>query len=145
MTNPISSIGLDSAIKKMERAADPATHRRGLKKGGRAVLKFILADMPGYPQPRPGQKYIRTHRLERSYRGSRGFPPGALGHIRIMGGTEIETIFGTTVPYAQYVIGRGTQAWMHKGRWWVFQRQIEKRKPEARRLMRDEYFAEVAK
>ena len=59
-----------------------------------------------YPPERPGQKYKRTMKLQRSWRAT-PVPDGA----------RIENISG----YASYVVGDhdgGGQAWMHLGRWW---------------------------
>lgn len=59
-----------------------------------------------YPPHNPGQRYIRTGALGRSWQA------GATGS-----GAKIVN----NRPYASYVVGTGQragQAWMHVGRWW---------------------------
>lgn len=84
-------------------------------------LRTLQASVLPYPSERMGQKYIRTERLGQSL-GS-GFGGGAHGVPDIfeieMAGGALEGRFGTRVGYAEYVIGEGTQAWMHAGRWWT--------------------------
>lgn len=77
--------------------------------------------VPPYPPERMGQKYMRTERLGQSLGSS--FAGGRQGRpdifeVNVSGGM-VEGRFGTRVGYSEYVIGDGTQAWMHAGRWWT--------------------------
>jgi len=45
--------------------------------------------------------------------------------------TEVEGELGMNTPYASMVIGRGTQAPMHQGHWWVFEDVIDANAPGA--------------
>lgn len=59
-----------------------------------------------YPPHNPGQRYIRT---------------GALGRSWQAGATDSGAKIVNNRPYASYVVGTGQragQAWMHVGRWW---------------------------
>lgn len=74
-----------------------------------------------YPSRRPGQRYVRKGRLTASWRYERR----GMGHYAIFNRANRGGRF-----YAGYVVGRGKQAWMHKGRWWVTEDIIEKRIPK---------------
>ena len=77
--------------------------------GGNRIKDFmtrLMTRMKIYPPQRPGQKYVRTYRLQRNWRMEKA---GATGY-RLLNRT----------PYTKYVVGSafGTgQAWMHAGRW----------------------------
>ena len=58
-----------------------------------------------YPAKRAGQRYVRTGRLANSWSAARNQP----------GVWAIKN----SAPYSVYVVGKGTQAWMHVGRWWI--------------------------
>lgn len=95
---------------------------RGIMEGAMKASLELLGDyIPPYPPERIGQKYFRTERLGRSM-GS-GFGGGRTGRPDVfevnMSGNSTEGTYGTRVGYAEYVIGEGTQAWMHVGRWWT--------------------------
>ena len=40
--------------------------------------------------------------------------------------------------YAQWVVDKGKQAWMHRGRWWIAQVEMQKRTPKLRKGIIDE-------
>jgi len=62
----------------------------------------VLPILRLYPPERPGQRYTRTGRLGRGWRGS------AAGQV---------VTFENPVEYAGAVYGDGTQAAVHAGRW----------------------------
>lgn len=76
------------------------------------TLRTIAKSTP-YPARRPKQTYRRTGRLANSFRAVRG---DRLGEWSIQ----------NSALYAQHVIDKEQQAWMHKGRWWTIQ-DIERR------------------
>ena len=99
----------------------------------------------GYPPERPGQRYVRTLRLGKSW------TEGSEGNI-----FEVEaTAFGATGTfgseitdkrgrgYAAYVIGpvageKGErQAWMHSGRWWTLEAKAEGHLERVAEIFRD--------
>jgi hypothetical protein len=90
-------------------------------------LDSLQENVPPYAPERAGQTYQRTERLGRSL-GS-GFGGGAssgkpdIFEVSISG-NAVEGRFGTRVGYAEYVIGEGTQAWMHAGRWWTVKKIV---------------------
>lgn len=63
-----------------------------------------------YPPERPGQKYVRTWRLKLGWLGRRIKP-------------AVWSLENRT-PYAGWVVDQRFQAWMHRGRWWIFQDEI---------------------
>jgi len=69
-----------------------------------------------YPPERPGQQYVRTGRLGRSWKHKRYRKTKS----RVEWGVENKAAQRGRV-YPSYVVGdeQGRQAWMHKGRWWV--------------------------
>ena len=115
----VSVNGLTQLIGRMKSA--PSKMQIFLSDAMRKSLETLREGVPPYPPERMGQKYIRTERLGRSM-GS-GFGGGAQGMPDIfevkMGGGMVEGRYGSRVGYAEYVIGEGTQAWMHAGRWWT--------------------------
>lgn len=66
-----------------------------------------------YPPRRPNQTYIRTGRLANSW----GVQKQSAGKYRIV----------NTAPYAGYVVGARSQAWMHKERWWTVEEILSER------------------
>lgn len=79
-------------------------------------LNVLFDAAPGYPSEPPGSTYARTGKLGVSVRGMAGDVPFGGSRVETMGGS-VKAVWGTTVPYADFVIGY--QAWMHKGRWWT--------------------------
>ena len=115
----VSVQGLSELIGRLKTA--PSKMGIYMNEAMKETLRALQENVPAYPPERMGQKYIRTERLGQSM-GS-GFGGGAMGKPDIfevtMSGGAIEGKFGTRVGYAEYVIGEGTQAWMHTGRWWT--------------------------
>lgn len=63
-----------------------------------------------YPPMRPGQTYVRTGRLGAGW-----------SHERVKAAVY-EVI--NLVEYAGWVVDEHFQAWMHRGRWWIFQDEL---------------------
>lgn len=104
--------GLENLSKEM-----PEIGRRRM----RTILDRVKRIMEAYPSERPGQKYIRTGRMFRSWRinkleNNKGY---SIGNVAMFKGNA----------YPQYVVGDAygtSQAWMHKGRWPNFREVTEK-------------------
>jgi len=84
------------------------------------ILSKVIKHMQRYPPPRPGQRYVRTYRLKRSWKilrfGNSGYQ---ITNNAARKGRQ----------YARYVVGDayGTgQAWMHQNRWPVFRDVVER-------------------
>jgi hypothetical protein len=85
---------------------------------------FDTIEIPPYPPETPDQTYIRTETLGRGL-GS-GFGGGwekqmDIMEVKQLGPGDWTGTLGTKVPYAPYVVGEGTQAAVHQGRWWTLQ------------------------
>ena len=95
----------------------PAIGRRRM----RTILERVKRIMEAYPSERPGQKYVRSGRMFRSWRieklgNNKGY---SLGNVAKFKGNA----------YPHFVVGNayGTgQAWMHRGRWPQFRTVTEK-------------------
>jgi hypothetical protein len=85
-----------------------------VEKGMNKALLYLLGQVPPYPAPSPTSTYRRTGQLGRSIT-TRVEP----------GDDSIVGFIGTNIEYAQYVIDKDEQAWMHKGRWWNLQDVVE--------------------
>lgn len=68
-----------------------------------------------YPAKRPGQAYVRTGRLANSWRAEKR--------------ANAQWTILNTAKYSGYVVGKSHQAWMHKGRWWIFEDEMKKATP----------------
>jgi len=118
------------ANKKMERLrrGTGVTFTRFSRSVGRKVANRhkprLEAALRKYAPKRPGQRYKRTYTMRRGMKVTIRTPrPGFV--MRAF----------NKVPYTQYVVGipdlRMTlggkeQAWMHKGRWWIFGNVVRK-------------------
>jgi len=83
-------------------------------------LESVVKDAQNYPPPLPSQKYKRTY----TFRGS-----WALRKNGMMSFIVQNTAIQKGRYYAHYVMGDGDgkgQAKIHKGRWRVFRKDIEK-------------------
>jgi hypothetical protein len=54
--------------------------------------------------------------------------------VRKLGGGNMEGRFGTHLSYAQYVIGEGTQARVHRGRWYTMKTIAQKSAEKINRI-----------
>lgn len=137
----IDFIGLQREIREMREFGSRAGRaaRSAMEEG----LVFLHSEVPPYSDipKRPDQTYRRTGLLGRSITSMAGGIPGSLSRVRRLFGDDIVGVWGSAVKYAQYVIGRGTQAWFHRDRWYTLQGLIEDNQRElvermARRLFR---------
>lgn len=83
------------------------------------ALEKIAKKARKYPRERPGQTYVRTFTLQRAVKVS----TAGKGSHQI----SIDPV-QRGVHYGKYVVGsaKGTdQAWMHKGRWYLFSELTE--------------------
>lgn len=112
--------GLDEIHKRMQRF--PKEYEQATNKTMEAALYAVQGEVPPYPPQPTGTRYRRTGMLGRSLGVS--FSGGRLGRseiwqIRKLGGGYNEGRFGTSLNYAQYVIGdRGQQSGFMSQYWW---------------------------
>jgi len=89
---------------------------RGMARGARRVWQ----DLPGYPPPPAGSTYRRTGELGRRF---------SVGEVSVSANSATVPI-GNNTPYAGFVVGPDMgsphQAWMHRGRWWQLDKEMEK-------------------
>jgi len=115
-TNAVAS-DLRGLASRLPRKVTNATYDWAME----SVVRQLVAKPP--PPKRPGQRYRRTGRLQ------------ARWHARANGrGVEIYN----EQPYAGYVVGdakRQRQAWMHKGRWYLFADVVKGARPALRQRM----------
>lgn len=120
MSGVVKIEGLDQLIKRME--AYPKALYSRLKTFGNSLLEIVGDEIPAYPPPPQGSKYIRTERLGKSL-GS-GFGGGRMGkpdiyEVKTRAGW-MEATFGTRLSYAPYVVGDpSTQQAGHMRHWWT--------------------------
>ena len=109
----IRLVGFDEFDDKMRRLGNVAQWAKPIM--DKAVL-FVHSQVPAYPAPPSTSRYRRTGTLGRTI----------TTEVKSLG-NDIAGSIGTKTVYAPYVIstekvgGRGPQAWMHKGRWWLLQ------------------------
>jgi len=95
------------------------------------AVAYVVAHIPPYPPANPDSRYRRTGTLGRSI----------TGEVRSPGGRYIGVV-GTDVVYAPWVIsservaGRGPQAYMHRGRWWLFQKAVVALGPDVASILK---------
>lgn len=116
----ISVSGLKELIGRMLGFSLTEKHRM-YAQGMQESLEAIHQGVPPYPPPPAASKYTRTEKLGKGmgsgFGGGKGGPPD-IYQISVSGGA-VEGRFGTSVGYAEYVIGENTQAEVHAGRWWT--------------------------
>jgi hypothetical protein len=92
---------------------------------------YVQSQIPGYPAEPPGSHYRRTGTLGRVLTAAPG--SGAVGVGSRMGQplTRIETlggnvkgVIGGRLEYIGGVVNEGTQARVHRGRWWTLQKVL---------------------
>ena len=112
--------GLDDIMKRVN--ALDGVRKKGADKiiGAHARREAARLRRKRYPPKLPNQQYIRTGRLGRSFFSFRR--GGAYG-VR------------NDTPYGIWVIWRGSQAPIHAGRWWTFQREIESKVKDLKRKL----------
>jgi hypothetical protein len=111
--------GIDEIIKKFNAA--PEKFKTMALDGMSDSLDVIHEAVQPYPAPPSGSKYVRTGRLGASMGSSMGGGVSGAPNIETIkiGSNYIEGKFGSSLSYAEYVIGDGTQAEVHQGRWWT--------------------------
>jgi hypothetical protein len=86
-----------------------------LERAGNEVLKEMEDNVPEYPPPIPSSQYVRTYKLQDALHGEN----------QSMSLNEVEPVQGGVLAhlgageYGPYVVGIGTQAGVHMGRWWT--------------------------
>jgi hypothetical protein len=120
MPTSMETRGLQEIIQRMQKY--PEKLKEGLTAALDAALLILWENVPPYPPPPEGSTYRRTGTLGKTLGTSDG--GGQSGKpdiytVKPLGSANFEAHFGTNLDYAPYVIGDKTQAWMHKGRWWI--------------------------
>lgn len=121
MATTIEVKGLDELIARMQ--AYPDKLKAAVKVALDSSLLALWGAVPPYPPAPNSSGYVRTGTLGRSLGSSDGggmaSSAPSIYVVKPMGDANYEAHFGTNLSYAPYVIGDNTQAWMHKGRWWI--------------------------
>lgn len=121
MSASIEVKGLDELIARMN--AFPDKLKDAVQIAISSSLLALWGSVPPYPAPPEGSTYRRTGTLGRTLGSSEGGGQSGdhptIYQVKSLGSGNYEGHFGTNLEYAPYVIGDNTQAWMHKGRWWV--------------------------
>lgn len=95
-----------------------------------AKMQSAMFRSKPYPPKRAGQKYQRTFQLQRRFLAQRR-------------GREAWSVINRT-PYAAWVIKKGMQnRAYHKGRWWIFEDEMEKSMPDLTKALAAELEREL--
>lgn len=118
----------------------PAEFDQAREKATADALRYIHQQIPAYPPPPPNSKYIRTGNLGAGLgktMGGQVMGQPSIWRVRNVGeGYEGE--IGSSRPhYNVYVIGSKTQAWMHRGRWWIMKHVAEDTRAGVVKIWRD--------
>ena len=103
--------GLDELIAKFKHIEGNV--KPALVKAMDRSMKHVHSSVPPYPAPPPTSTYVRTELLGRSI-GT---------EVKSLGAAIVGTI-GTPTVYAPFVISKGEQAKVHRGRWWTLQQVV---------------------
>jgi hypothetical protein len=100
--------GLDEVLARFGKGSEVVKREMGdaLEEMSSIAHEAIANYTQDNPPHREGQTYVRTFTLKGSWTTEVN-RPGLWAKV------------GTNLGYAPYVVGDGTQAWMHKGRWWT--------------------------
>jgi hypothetical protein len=128
--------GLKELIARMQ--AFPVKLAQVLVVGMAASLTTFWENVPPYPPEPQDSSYRRTGLLGRTLGssesgGASGGQPSVFV-VRKLGGGNMEGKFGTNLNYAEQVIGEGTQAAVHRGRWWTLKTVAEKATDKIKRI-----------
>lgn len=94
----------------------PKEYDRRIAKKNQKLKKILVKAIPPYPNR--SSPYERTFRLGRSL-GQYGRVKADIERVERIGVGSYAIRIGSKVSYAQYVVGPGTQAWMHQGIWYT--------------------------
>ena len=112
---------MDEILSRMQ--AYPQKLYGSLAIGMGASLAALWEAVPPYPPEPDASTYTRTGTLGRTLGSDIGGGASSsepeIFTIRKLG-QGVEGKFGTRLDYAPQVIGDGTQASIHRGRWWTF-------------------------
>jgi hypothetical protein len=100
-----------SAITQLAAAfrAAPAFAEQEMRKASDASLYLVVATLKEYPPERPGQTYVRTRLLGRTWQAARPTWQAAANGF--------QGRVGNATPYGPRVQQEGNQAAVHQGRW----------------------------
>lgn len=107
--------GLDAAQQRIAKLAS----LDGLDAELEAGADPIVTEAQQEPPERPGQRYVRSHRLSGSWKRSEARRSAGMVEVDVTNPTE----------YGPFVQGE-EQAWMHKGRWKTIRRIGEDKLPQ---------------
>lgn len=128
MTQGIEVKGLTELIDRMK--AFPLELARVGALAMSASLNVLWENVPPYPPPPDGSRYVRTGTLGKSLGsspsgGASGGSP-SIYKVQKLGDGGFEGTFGTNLSYAEHVISDTNQAAVHAGRWWTIKTIAEK-------------------
>lgn len=89
----------------------PRNARGPMTESAAVYLLGFRRGIKWYPPRRPLQKYVRTYRLRNAW---------------MINKRGAKTTLSNDTPYAPYVKGDNTQAWMHRGRWLTVSEDAER-------------------
>lgn len=118
----ISIDGVDETLRRLSKYQGVGMFVRPMNQS----IKILEKEMKVYPPTLPGQKYVRTGKLQQSWVS----PPLELGTDTVRGKV------GTNREYAPWVQSRRFQARIHRGRWGTDMDAIEKHRDTIVRLFR---------
>lgn len=115
MSDEISVQVDEGQIKRLLEKFDRARMLRIIEEGMSRGMTLIHGGLPPYPPPPASSTYRRTGTLGREITTDTAIE-----------GNAVVGKIGTVTEYASYVISRDDQAWMHEGRWWTLDEEVEK-------------------
>lgn len=119
--------------RKLDQGMTLSTQLPDIMKDG---VLYVQSQIPGYPTAPSESRYVRTDTLGRSVTSLQGQADGALARVEPLGNHSVGYI-GTNIVYAPYVIGEGTQAAVHQGRWYTLQSVVRGAIPGVVKIIRD--------
>ena len=132
----IEIVGLKRLKRRMRQF--PIEYNKAVELTLRASLLKIWENVPPYPKPPAGSKYIRTGTLGRSLGSGTGGgkSQGEPDTFRVFeqGGNIDGAEFGTRINYAPFVLGENQAK--HMSHWWTFRKLARKSRPEIIRLFK---------
>jgi hypothetical protein len=138
MSYRIEVEGLDPILQRMQQF--PQKLKSAMFRTLSSSIIALQGAIKPYPPKPADSTYKRTEILGKSL-GS-GYQGGRVGAVdKTTGIATVEqrhryqvATFGTRVQYAKYVIGEGTQAAVHKGRWWTLVAVAKSARPNIEKL-----------
>lgn len=114
----VQIVGLEELNGKIKALGDGVGEM--LEDATREAAFYVQSQIPPYPPPPPGSRYRRTGTLGRDITSVNAVEVKRLGR-EVVGKLWTDLVYAPWVISEEEVAGRGPQAWMHQGRWWILQ------------------------